>query len=703
MAIATGMPEHSTYALDFIKAIKWIKNNLPGVRTSGGVSNLSFSFRGKNRIREILHSVFLYHAINAGLDMAIINPASDMNYEEIEPDIKDIAERLILAKDDRAESEILEMVIKEDLVEVNPTKSHEDAKLPLLIEEILIDDMLRGNISKIREDIIKALDHYDSPMTIIDGPLMEGMKKVGELFGEGKMYLPQVVKTARTMSRAIEVLNPLIKPSQKDVNNKKSAAKIVIATVKGDVHDIGKNIVATVLECNNYEVIDLGVMVPPGKIVDTVKKENPDIVCLSGLITPSLSEMIDVAKAFEKEGIQIPIIVGGAATSKLYTALRISPVYSSIIVHASDASQNPIIVSKLISEKKQEYIGNLKREYDKIRKQHKLKTIDIIPYEKCLEVASTHDYNNFYTKIPEYPIGSILINYLNLEDVLPFINWKMFFHSWGIHGSFLENFSEDLEKISIKDCKNRKSRSMTEKEKEAFNLFISAQDLIKELRRDKIFDGKYAIKFEEAYSDKENIYLGNFKLPMLRQQKEGSDFLSLSDFLESKRRKKDYIGIFAVTSGKNLSNLMNEAKARGDNYRSLLLQSLSDRIAEASSEWLHLQIRKKYWGYAPQENLTVNEILKGSYQGIRPAWGYPMLPDQTMIKTLETLLPFKTIDIEITENGAMAPSSSVCGLYIANPNAKYFMIGEIGEDQIKRYAKDRHISETRVKEILRQG
>ncbi|MDE6577072.1 MAG: methionine synthase [Muribaculaceae bacterium] len=701
MAVATGMKEHNRYGIDFIKGVEWIKKNLPGARTSGGVSNLSFAFRGKNRLRESMHAVFLYHAIAAGLDMGIVNPATSVTYEDIEPDLRSLIEDVVLARREGASEELVEYASSEI---AGTAKKEEETKrdVSIPVEDRLKKAIVKGNAEFLADDLEEALEKYDSAVKIIEGPLMDGMNHVGALFGEGKMFLPQVVKTARTMKAAVDYLRPVM---EKDKAGKKeaTAGKVVFATVKGDVHDIGKNIVSIVLSCNNFEVIDLGVMVPTEKIIETVKNEKPDFLCLSGLITPSLSEMVNVAKSLEKEGIRIPIMVGGATTSRLHTALKIAPEYSGVVVHASDAAQNPLIAARLRNPAtKDEFISDLRKEYEELTRNSSLRKTELIPLEearskavKLTEVASPK---------PDSVLGETIIEKIPLKEIVPFINWKMLFHAWRLTGSYLNKFPYD----GCESCERiwRQSLSGDEKDKaeEALKLYRDAKTLIQSMLEEDNFDGKASVIFYHASGEGDDLIISpseagedRIRIPMLRRQTAGEEPLCLTDMIA----EEDYVGIFMVTAGKFLAEEAEKLKSEGDSYGALLRQSLADRLAEAAAEWWHAQVRHNYWGYAENESLTREDILKGKYPGIRPAVGYPMIPDQLINLLLSPLLPLSELGVEMTENGAMLPSATISGFFIASPESKYFMTGEIGQDQLKDYSRRRGIDEERMKEILR--
>lgn len=660
MAIATGMPEHSRYALDFIKAVEWIKKNLPYALTSGGISNLSFSFRGKNKIRETLHTIFLHHAIKAGLDMAIANPSTSLDYDSIDEDIRTLMEDVILSRNPESEEKLLQIALTSD----EPAKKvkieeKQLAEATLTVEERLRRAMVSGELKNIDAYLNEALGKYENPLEIVEGPLMDGMKEVGDLFGAGKMFLPQVIKTARVMNHAVEFLKPHFK--NQDTKGEKRG-KILMATVKGDVHDIGKNIVGTVLACNNYEIIDMGVMVPSEDIVKKAKESNPDIICLSGLITPSLAEMKTVVEKLNQENILIPVMIGGAATSKVHTALKISPYYDGLVVYMSDASQNPIVASELLDkERRENYIGDIKREYEDIRNKSLNEDKDLIPFELLLKNLSHKQHT---TNKPASALDEVEIIDLIPDQIVPLINWKMFFKAWNLTDSILKDFPfSDEEEIS-KKWYDSLPEGKKEKGEEILKLFKDAKEELNKMVGDSGFDGKGAIVYKRAWADERNIYTEGKVFPMLRQQRKDSIGLSCADFINRKDETEDYIGFFAVTAGRYWFEKARRYETEGDNYRALMLRLLADRFVEASSEWLDKGV-------------------------IRPAWGYPMLPDQKMLLETADILPYDKLGIRLTENGAMSPPASISGLYILNDDAKYFMVGEIGEDQKKDYESRR--------------
>ncbi|MBD5356008.1 MAG: methionine synthase [Bacteroides sp.] len=693
MAVATGLEEHDRYGLDFIRAVKWIKENLPGTHTSGGVSNLSFAFRGKNHLRECMHSVFLYHAIAAGMDMGIVNPATSVTYDEINESLRSLIEDVVLYRRAGA-SEDLSRYALTDARENLSGKIEKIRDISETVETRLVHAIIKGHNEYLIHDIEEALESGNNPVDIISGPLMEGMNKVGELFGEGKMFLPQVVKTARTMKTAVDYLRPFMEKDSLKSKDSSKAGTVLFATVKGDVHDIGKNITSIVLACNNYEVVDLGVMVPTEEIIKKIEELHPDLVCLSGLITPSLAEMVNVAKAMEKKGFDIPLIVGGATTSKLHTALKIAPVYHAPVIHALDASQNPLIASRLLDkENADSYRKTIYNEYRQLCDSHYGSDKQILPIEE----ARAKGYVREYVPVaPRVPLAEALIVDLDLKEISRLINWKMFFHAWKLSGSYIDTFPYDGCEVCKSEWRINIQNAERDKGEEALRLYDDARSLLASIISSGKFDGKGIVAFYPAGSFDDNIVIGNELIPALRQQSENSDFLSLADFI----MPSDYIGLFAVSAGNWLAE---EAKKRhqiNDSYKALLLQTLSDRIAEAASEWLHRKVRTEMWGYSDEDN-NVNRIMRGEYQGIRPAIGYPILPDQLLNYSLDKLLPLERIGLTLTENGAMYPSSSISGLYISNPNSHYFMVGKIGEDQLKDYAERRSISVMRMKEILR--
>ena len=705
LAIATGIADHNGYGLDFIRAVAWIKQHLPGAKVSGGVSNLSFSFRGNNYVREAIHAVFLYHAIQAGMDMGIVNPSSAMMYEDIEPSFRTLLEDVVLARRPEAVDELIEQAQRIDngqLTIDNETETADkqvpDSWRELPVSERLEYALIKGISDYLEADLQEALSLYNKVVQIIDIPLMHGMTRVGELFGEGKMFLPQVVKTARTMKKAVEILQPYIECEQ-SVSEASKAGKIVFATVKGDVHDIGKNIVSIVLACNNYEVIDLGVMVPADKIVETVMRERPDLLCLSGLITPSLDEMIHVTKEMQKAHQQIPILIGGATTSKIHTVLKIAPHYDYPVVHAADASQGPLIASRLLDPLAQEqYIRELNQEYEQLRTLSEQKREQFVSLAEARANRPVMDWASYVPVVPAKK--RIRELYIPIANVIPYINWSYFFTAWGMSGRYdtLSHANGNMYASWIARWPNEEQM----KAKEAVKLFQDAQAVLRELTINQVkCRARYG--FFEAVSEGDDIILGEYRIPTLRQQlvNEKNVYHSLSDYVTpASEGRTDYIGVFVVTANVGFDFLKERFEKEKDNYRQMLLQTLTDRLAEASSEYLHQLVRTKFWGYAADESVSIPDLFKRKYRGIRPAVGYPSLPDQSIIFTLDKLVQFDKAGVSLTENGAMTPSATIAGFYFAHPDAQYFMTGHISEEQLKDYATRRSESLEIIRKFL---
>jgi 5-methyltetrahydrofolate--homocysteine methyltransferase len=687
LAIATGVDEHNAYANNFIRATKWIKENLPHAKVSGGVSNLSFSFRGNNYVREAMHAVFLYHAIANGMDMAIVNPGTAVRYDDISDEFRTILEDAILDRTPDACNRLIEYAQQLNAPQATPTA---DTAAPKWRNQS-VDERLQYAIEKgindfLAEDIAEALTVYDAPVKIIDGPLMAGMKRVGELFGEGKMFLPQVVKTARTMKKAVAELQPALVKAQSAAGSTK-AGKILIATVKGDVHDIGKNIVGIIMACNNYEVIDLGVMVDADTIVKAAIENKVDLIGLSGLITPSLDEMCHVVEALNRAGITTPVLIGGATTSRLHTAIKIAPLYKGVVVHVSDAAQNPIAAAQLLNPAtRDKYAAQLSDDYQQLRQSYLNEAVKLIPLNECRTNRYLIDWSSYTPFIPKH-LGRTIVN-LKLTDVIDHINWAFLFSTWKLGVKYAAvAFVHDCA-----GCRETWINSFPEDEREkaqqAVKLFEDAKHILDTIAKDYPNSCRGIINLTEAVSQGDDIIIGDTHLPMLRQQEQRDGaYTSLADFImPADQKRTDYIGIFAVSISGEIAKLKQRYEDAGDNYSTVLLQTLADRLAEAASELLHLRVRKQYWGYAPDEDLSLQELAGAKYDGIRPAIGYPSLPDQQMIFKIDKLLNLSDIDVQLTENGAMLPTSSVCGLYFANPQTRYFVIGKIGEDQLTDYS-----------------
>ncbi len=678
-AIGTGIDTHNNYAVDFIKAVKWIKENLPYARTSGGISNVSFSFRGNNFVREAIHAVFLYHAIEAGLDMGIVNPGQLIVYEEIEPQLLDLVEDLVLNRRKDATERLIEYAEKvKSTGEVKKKKSEwRNYDVNKRLEHALIN----GIVDFIEEDVEEARHKANESLDVIEGPLMSGMNKVGDLFGAGKMFLPQVVKSARVMKKAVSYLIPYIEKEKKAAGNTQKVGTVLLATVKGDVHDIGKNIVGVVLGCNNYDVIDLGVMVPSETILSTAVEKDVDMIGLSGLITPSLNEMVHIAKEMERLGLKKPLLIGGATTSTVHTAVKIAPNYSGLTVHVLDASRSVGVVSDLLKnpDKVKDEVEN---QYDKIRSAHESKREgkNLI---SLTEARANKFKINFEMEKPVKPnfIGAKTLKFFPIRKIREFIDWTPFFHAWELKGKFPSIFSNP------------------DYGDEAKKLYNDALDLLDEIESNNLLRAHGVFGIFPANSEGDDIVLyKNEKrrrklgiLHTLRQQKKSSkpnSNFALSDFIAPKESGiSDYIGLFAVTAGMGIDDAIKKYEADNDDYSIILIKSVADRLAEAFTELLHLLVRTEYWGYAENENLTYAEIIEEKYVGIRPAPGYPAQPDHTEKRTIFDILKIeKEAGISLTESMAMLPTASVSGLFFAHPKAKYFGVGKILRDQLEDYA-----------------
>lgn len=687
--VGTGIEEHKNYALDFFKATQWIKENLPGAKVSGGVSNVSFSFRGNNMVREAMHSAFLYHAIQHGMDMGIVNPSMLEVYDDIDKELLLRVEDVLLNRTEDATEQLLDYAERVKNTHKDTTKVEADWRKES-IEERLKHALVKGVVDYIEADTMEALEKYGKALQVIEQPLMQGMNVVGDLFGSGKMFLPQVVKSARVMKKSVAVLEPYLKA---DGQVGSSAGKILLATVKGDVHDIGKNIVGIVLQCNNFEVIDLGVMIPKERILEEAIKHQVDIVGLSGLITPSLDEMVDVAQAFEKAGLKIPILVGGATTSEIHTAVKIEPNYSGVTLHVLDASKSVPVATKLISTEKTNFSNALKEQYQIIRENYEKRTskVTLLPFEEAQRNALVLDWENYQIPRPK-EIGIEITENLPISVVRPYIDWSPFFNSWELKGTFPRIFENER----YGD--------------EAKKLYDDANALLDQLAQDRILTintitGIFPCEKQEEtltlYSNEsKNLEIG--KLHFMRQQAQkqtGQKNISLVDYIAP---SGDFIGLFAVTAGLDIEEYLEQYKKNQDDYSDILLKAVADRLAEATTEWLHEETRKNTWGFAPNENLTNEELIQEKYQGIRPAPGYAACPDHTEKKTIWDILEIEEkIGISLTENYAMFPTASVCGYYFSHPESKYIGIGKIGEDQIAHLAKAKGEDAESLKKFLR--
>jgi 5-methyltetrahydrofolate--homocysteine methyltransferase len=694
--VATGMDEHKKNALDFIEATRWVRENLPNVSVSGGVSNVSFSFRGNDSVREAMHSVFLYHAIKAGMNMGIVNPTMLEVYDEIPKELLERVEDVILNRRDDATERLLTFAesvissVKEHKVDLSWREN------PL--QERITHALVKGVDEFILEDVEEARTQATKPIEVIELHLMTGMNVVGDLFGSGKMFLPQVVKSARVMKRAVAYLQPFIEIDKGEVSS--ANGKILLATVKGDVHDIGKNIVGVVLNCNNYEIIDLGVMVSTEKIIETAKLENVDVIGLSGLITPSLDEMAYVAAEMERQNFKVPLLIGGATTSKAHTAVKIDTQYSNAVIYVNDASRAVTVVGNLINDNNtvDEYVKSIKDDYVTVREGFYNRS-DRKEYLSLADARKNKfkiDWNNANIATPNF-LGTKVIENLNLNKLLEYIDWSPFFRTWELHGKFPAILTDAVVGET------------------ATHLFKDAQKLLQKVVDEKLLTAKAVFGIFpansvndddiEVYAD-ENKTEVKVKFLTLRQQlkkKEGTPSIALADFVAPKETNiEDYMGAFCVSTGFGTAELAAEFEKDHDDYNSIMIKALADRLAEAFAEYLHKIVRTDYWGYASDEKLSTDELIKESYKGIRPAPGYPACPDHTEKLTIWELLKVKeNIGVELTESLAMWPAASVSGYYFGNECAKYFGLGKITEEQVKDFAKRKNMDFETAKKWLR--
>ena len=678
--VATGMEEHRRNALDFIEATKWVRENLPYVSVSGGVSNVSFSFRGNDSVREAMHSVFLYHAIKNGMNMGIVNPAMLEVYDEIPKDLLELVEDVMLDRRDDATERLLDYSEKHKSVKKEIVENLEWRNLPL--QDRITHSLVKGIDRFIEEDVEEARKVATRPLDVIEGNLMTGMGVVGDLFGSGKMFLPQVVKSARVMKKAVAYLQPFIE-AEKD-SAQKANGKVLMATVKGDVHDIGKNIVSVVLGCNNYEIVDLGVMVPAEKIIQTAIDEKVDVIGLSGLITPSLDEMVHIANELERRNLDFPLMIGGATTSKAHTAVKIDPKYKNAVIHVNDASRAVGVVSSLLSNRNAEYVSDLKTDYADFREKFLNRQVDkeYITIEQARNQKFKIDWVN-ETIVSPKQTGIQIIENQNLEELIPYIDWSPFFRSWDLFGKYPQILKDEVVG------------------EQATELFADAQKMLQKIVSEKLLTAKAIFGIFPANSnEQDDIELKKeeetFIFRTLRQQhkkSEGKEYLALSDFIAPKTsEKQDYIGAFAVTTGFGTDELAQKYEAEHDDYNAIMVKAIADRLAEAFAEFLHKKVRTEIWGYSNDENLENDDLISEKYVGIRPAPGYPACPDHLEKTTIWDLLKVKeNIGLELTESLAMFPTASVSGYYFANPKAKYFGVGKITEDQLKDYAERKNV------------
>ena len=685
LTVATGIEEHNNYAVDFIKATKWIKENLPGASVSGGVSNISFSFRGNDRVREAMHSAFLYHAIKAGLDMGIVNAGQLEVYEEIPKDLLERVEDVLLNRREDSTERLVEFAETIKSKGKVQEKDEEWRKMP--VNERLSHALIKGIVEYIDEDTEEARQQFEKPLQVIEGPLMDGMNIVGDLFGAGKMFLPQVVKSARVMKKSVAYLLPFIEAAKQE-GASSSNGKILMATVKGDVHDIGKNIVGVVLGCNNYEIVDMGVMVPYQKIIDKAIEINADIIGLSGLITPSLDEMVTVAKEMQKAGLKIPLLIGGATTSKTHTAVKISQNYSGPVVHVLDASRSvPVAGSLLNKELSTNFMNELDIEYQRIREQHanKVNQKEYVSIEQARNNKIKIDFKQEDCAVPKFTGTKVFLNY-DLAELAECIDWTPFFATWELYGKYPSILTDEVVGA------------------EATKLFADAKKMLKDVVEGKWLQANAVIGLWpanavgddiELYQNEQRNTLLNTVHTLRQQNKKAASQANyaLSDFVAPKESGiADYMGGFAVTAGIGIEEHIARFEANHDDYNSIMIKAIADRLAEAFAERMHQRIRTEFWGYADESDLTVDQLNSEQYRGIRPAPGYPACPDHTEKEILFNLLnATETTGITLTESFAMLPTAAVSGWYFGHPESKYFGLGKINKDQVVDYANRKNM------------
>jgi 5-methyltetrahydrofolate--homocysteine methyltransferase len=684
--VATGMEEHRKNALDFFNATKWIRENLPHASVSGGVSNVSFSFRGNNTVREAMHASFLYHAIQHGMNMGIVNPSMLEVYDEVPKKLMEHVEDVLLDRRDDATERLLDYA--ENIVSVKKEgKKQDDSWRKEDLKSRITHALIKGIDAFIEEDTEEARKEASRPIEVIEGPLMDGMNVVGDLFGSGKMFLPQVVKSARVMKKAVAHLQPFIEAEKNE--GSQFAGKVLMATVKGDVHDIGKNIVSVVLACNNYDIVDLGVMVPPEVIIQRAVEEQVDIIGLSGLITPSLDEMVYLVKELDRQNIKIPVLIGGATTSKAHTAVKIAPVSKGPIIHVNDASRAVAVVSNLLQkDKKEPYILKIREEYEVFKEKFLERTSSktYLTYQQAQQNFLTLDWDQFKPTPPK-TLGGITLTDFPLEELVPFIDWSPFFRSWDLHGKYPDILTDNVVG------------------EQAQSLFADAKEMLTKIVKEKWLTAKarFGIFPANATGDDIEIYADENREKVqatwltLRQQLKKTKYqpnIALADFIAPKTTGvKDYMGAFCVCTGFGTSEKAKAFEEENDDYNSIMIKALADRLAEAFAEYLHLKVRKEYWGYASDEKLSNKELINETYKGIRPAPGYPACPDHLEKKTLWDLLKVEEeIGVTLTESLAMWPAAAVSGYYFAHPEARYFGLGKIKEDQLISYSQRRKIS-----------
>ena len=682
--VATGIEEHRRNAVDFFRAARWIRENLPGVQVSGGVSNVSFSFRGNNRVREAMHSAFLYHAIQHGMNMGIVNPTMLEVYDDIPADLLERVEDVLLDRRDDATERLLEFAeqFKNEVSKSADIQQWREAS----VEDRLSHALIKGIIDHVEADTAEALEQYKQPLRVIEGPLMDGMNIVGDLFGSGKMFLPQVVKSARVMKKAVAYLEPFME-AERQKNVQKNICKVLLATVKGDVHDIGKNIVGVVLACNGYEIIDLGVMVPAEKILETAKNQQVDVIGLSGLITPSLDEMVHVAKEMERLGMTTPLLIGGATTSRLHTAVKIDPVYRGTVLHVLDASRSVPSFSAFRWSDNALMHEKTKQEYHDLRVNYAARSSDkqYRPLDEARANSANIDWSQ-YKSVTPILIGNRHFHDIPLSDIRPYIDWTPFFQTWMLKGKFPKILEDRVVG------------------QEASKLYQDANELLDQLIEAKSLKTAAAVGIYPANSVGDDVVVYQdiqqnaslLTVHFLRQQGKkanGRANYCLADFVAPESTGvTDFMGFFAVTAGLGIESLLDQYQEQHDDYKAIMVKAVADRLAEALAEMMHEKVRKELWGYAQDEQLNNESLIQELYTGIRPAPGYPACPDHTEKRALFDLLQVDKLDIRLTESCAMYPAASVSGYYIGGKHSHYFGLGKIGKDQVIDYAKRKGIS-----------
>ncbi len=681
LTVATGIDEHNNYAVDFINATKWIKDNLPGAKVSGGISNISFSFRGNDPVREAMHAAFLFHAIKAGLDMGIVNAGMIEVYEEIPKDLLEYVEDVLLNRRNDATERLVNFAETVKGKKVEKVEEQEWRTLP--VEERLKHSLVKGITEFIDQDTQEALDLLNDPLGVIEGPLMAGMNYVGDLFGAGKMFLPQVVKSARVMKKSVAYLQPFLEAQKLNNPNARAQGKILLATVKGDVHDIGKNIVGVVLACNNYEIEDMGVMVPADKILARAKEWGADIIGLSGLITPSLDEMVHVASEMKRLGMKQPLLIGGATTSRVHTAVKIAPQTPYPVIHVLDASRSVPVAGQLLNpETYTIFSDKLRQEYADLAENHAKRQLikDFIPYQEAVKNGLPHNGN----VAKPNQLGFYQLKHIDIETLRATIDWTPFFQTWELAGRYPDILTDEIVGT------------------EAQKLFHDANIMLDEWAKNKLVDSEASYFILPAKRTGDDVVLYHHenqsqelaKFHFLRQQRKmsaGVPNLSLADFLSP--TEMDYLGGFAVTAGINLKPIVEAYESNHDDYNSIMAKALADRLAESLAEYLHLKVRTEYWGYASNEQLNNDDLIRENYRGIRPAPGYPACPDHSEKATLFRLFEEQyPLQISLTESMAMMPAASVSGFYFANEEAKYFAVGKLSKDQVENYSERKGMS-----------